>query len=62
MVPFGIERPWRNVWYVVVIEGKADLTQTLNIVLTHTGLRSDLSVDVLPKQLHDQLLLCFRLG
>ena len=24
--------------------------------------RSDLSVEVLPKQLHDQLLLCFRLG
>src|SRR5215469_14975933 len=29
---------------------------------SHTELRSDLSVDVLPKQLHDQLLLCFRLG
>ena len=26
------------------------------------GLRSDLSVEVLPKELHDQLLLCFRLG
>src|SRR6516162_5396928 len=29
---------------------------------SHTGLRSDLSVEVLLKQLHDQLLLCFRLG
>src|SRR5215467_9366812 len=29
---------------------------------SHTGLRSDLSVDVLPKELHDQLLLCFRRG
>src|SRR6516162_2011707 len=29
---------------------------------SHTALRSDLSVEVFPKQLHDQLLLCFRLG